>query len=259
MSLRTALADDQIVLHYQPQVEVLTGRVVAVEALARWEHPDKGLLPAGDFIPEAEATGLTGPLTERVLDLAIAQAAQWRREGWPVRVAVNLCAADLADPALTSKVFAALERHDVAPSALELEVTESSALRDLAQAAATLEELNSLGVDVAVDDYGAGYSTLAHVKGLPIRRLKLDRTLVTALAGEHTDQMIVRSTLQLARELGVGVVAEGVEDADTLLLLRDLGCDTAQGYGLCHPVPADRAREAAPAVEERLAGVLAAA
>lgn len=258
MSLHRALAENQIVLHYQPQVEVLTGKVIGVEALVRWEHPVLGLMFPGEFIPEAEASGLIGSLTARVLDLALGQAATWRADGWPVRVAVNLSAVDLADEALPETVLATLDRHGLPATALELEVTESAALEDPLLAAQSLTRLDTLGINVAVDDYGAGYSTLAYVKRLPVRRLKLDRSLITDLAHEHADQMIVRSTLQLARELGVGVVAEGVEDTATFRLLADLGCDTAQGFGLGRPMSAARVRQSTPALEERLADVLAA-
>lgn len=258
MSLTHALDHDQIVLHFQPQVEVLTGKVIGVEALVRWEHPVLGMMYPGEFIPDAEAEGLTGPLTARVLDLALKQAAAWAADDWPVKVAVNLSAVDLADEELPDTVVATLARHGLAATSLELEVTESAALEDPLLAARSLTRLDALGIDIAVDDYGAGYSTLAYVKRLPVRRLKLDRSLITDLAREHADQMIVRSTLQLARELGVGVVAEGVEDTATFRLLADLGCDTAQGFGLCRPTTAARVRKATTVLEGRLAGVLSA-
>lgn len=258
MSLHRALAENQIVLHYQPQVEVLTGKVIGVEALVRWEHPVLGLMYPGEFIPDAEAAGLIGPLTARVLDLALEQAAAWAADDWPMKVAVNLSAVDLADETLPDTVVATLARHGLAATSLELEVTETAALDDPLLAIDSLTALDALGIDIAVDDYGAGYSTLAYLKRLPARRLKLDRSLITDLAREHADQMIVRSTLQLARELGLGVVAEGVENTATLRLLRDLGCDTAQGFGLGRPMSSARVRQSAPVLEERLAGVLAA-
>lgn len=259
MSLERALAEDQIVLHYQPQVEVLTGRVIGVEALVRWEHPVLGLMLPGEFVPEAEATGMIQPLTMRVLDLALAQASAWAADGRPMRVAVNLSASDLGDDDLAARVMDALTRHGVSPRSLELELTESAALGDPLQAADVLQALDAAGVDIAVDDYGAGYSTLAYLKKLPVRRLKLDRSLIANVASEHADQMIVRSTLQLARELGLGVVAEGVEDLQTLRVLGDLGCDTAQGFGLSRPVSASRLRAAVTALEARLSADLAAA
>lgn len=255
MTLQHALDVDQLVVHYQPQVEVLTGRVTAVEALARWQHPTLGLLPPGRFVPQAEADGLIGALTARVLDVAAVQARSWRATGWPVRVAVNLSANDLTDATLVDTVTSTLERHGLPGTAIELEITETAALSDAHGAAATLAELDRLGVDTVLDDYGTGYSTLAYLKQFPVRRVKLDRSLVSDLAAEHTDQVIVRSTLQLARDLGLGVVAEGVEDVATFLLLRHLGCDTAQGFGLCRPTPANELGARVQALEARLAAV----
>lgn len=257
MSLQRALDDDQIVVHYQPQVEVLTGNVTGLEALVRWDHPRAGLLLPGSFIPDAEAAGLIGPLTVHVLDLALAQSTRWEAAGWRVRVAVNLSAGDMGDPRFVTGTTEALRRHGVDPTRLELEVTESAALADIDEAASVLGAVDALGIDVTIDDFGAGYSSLAYLKRLPVRRLKLDRSLISDLAAEPTGQVIVRSTLQLARELGLGVVGEGVEDDHTLLLLRDLQCDTAQGFGLCRPLPADRVQAACTELEGRLAGVLA--
>lgn len=258
MTLRNAIDRNEFVVHYQPQVEVLTGKVVSLEALVRWDHPRAGLLLPGSFIPDAEAAGLIGPLTVHVLDLALEQLVAWDADGWTARVAVNLSAGDLGDPRFVVGATETLRRHDVDPVRLELEVTESAALADLDEAARVLTELDALGIDIAIDDFGAGYSSLAYLKRLPVRRLKLDRSLVTDLAAEPTGQVIVRSTLQLARELGLGVVAEGVEDDDTLLLLRDLQCDTAQGFGLCRPLPAGGVRTACTDLEARLAAVLSA-
>ena len=216
-----------------------------------------GLLLPGEFIPEAEEAGLIGRLTLRVLDLAVAQAAAWAADGWPTRVAVNLSATDLSDMAFIGAVTSAIARHGLATSALEVEVTESAAFADPVLAVRILDELDQSGIDVAVDDYGSGFSSLAYLKRLPARRIKLDRTLVSDLTDEHVDQVIVRSTLQLARDLGLSVIAEGVEDDDTLLILRELGCDAAQGFGLCRPQPADTVRPAVARTEARLSQVLA--
>ena len=236
--LRRAIAGDELVLHYQPQLDYAAGRVTSVEALVRWEHPERGLVPPDEFIGLAEQTGLIGELTAWVLRAAIPQAAAWQAEGLPVAVSVNLSARNLRDPGLADLVAGLLGSAGLGPSRLLLEITESALMQDPTQALATLQSLRSLGLSVAVDDYGTGYSSLSYLKQLPLHELKIDRSFVRHLTKEADDLSIVRSTIGLAHELGLRVVAEGVEDDTTLQLLATLGCDLAQGYHLSRPIPA---------------------
>ena len=254
--LPAALAGDQIVLHYQPQVAVDTGQVVAVEALVRWQHPVHGLLPPAAFIPAAERTGLIRPVTLAVLDRALAHAARLHADGRPLAVSVNLSVRDLLDVGFPQEVERALLRHGVDRSCLELEVTETMAMVDPNLSLRVLHDLAELGVRLSVDDYGTGYSSLAYLQRLPVQRLKIDRSFVMGMVHDAASAAIVRSTIELARNLGLTVVAEGVEDDATLLALRDMGCAVAQGFGLGRPVPADRLPEVVEAIERRLPRVL---
>ena len=257
--LTAAIADGHIVLHYQPQVDLRTGRVRGVEALVRWQHPVHGLLPPDTFIPAAERTGLIRPLTLHVLDRALAQAAALEAEGRPTVVSVNLSVRDLLDTHFPDEVAHALARHGVDTSLLELEVTETMAMVDPNRSLEVLRGLADLGVALAVDDYGTGYSSLAYLQRLPVQRLKIDRSLVMDMLADAPSVAIVRSTIELARNLGLTVVAEGVENDATLLALRDLGCDVAQGFGIGRPVPADRLSALVDAIAGRVPGVVGAA
>ncbi len=237
--LRGAIAGGELALHYQPKVELATGRVRRVEALVRWRHPRRGLLPPDQFIPLAEQSGLMGPLTLWVLGEALRQCARWRRAGLALGVNVNLSMANLHDPALPEAVAGLLQAHGVAPADLRLEVTESAMAADMTRTIATLERLATLGVHIAVDDYGTGYSSLAYLKRLPVDELKIDKGFVRHLATDETDATIVRSTIGLGHNLGLRVVAEGVEDHATLELLRVMGADAVQGYYVSRPLPPD--------------------
>ncbi|MCV2395863.1 EAL domain-containing protein [Actinotalea sp. M2MS4P-6] len=250
--LKRALDDGDVVVHFQPQVEIATGRVIGAEALARWRHPARGLIPPADFIPAAERTGLIRLLTLVVLDRAVAQASRWQDEGRGLTVAVNLSVRNLLDAHLVDDVRASLDRHGLPASRLELEITETTAMVDPTRAAAVLGDLAELGVVLSVDDYGTGYGSLAYLQRLPVRRLKIDRSFVTGLLGDPASSAIVHSTVDLARHLGLSVVAEGVEDLDTLRALREMHCFAAQGFGLSRPVPAERLAEAIARIEEVL-------
>ena len=254
--LPAALAAGQVVVHFQPQVEVSTGRVRGVEALVRWQHPVHGLLPPAAFVPAAERTGLIRPLTRYVLDRALAQAAEWRAEGRDLAVSVNLSAHDLLDPETVARVGDVLGRHGLEPGSLELEITETMAMVDPERSLGVLRGLAHLGVVLSVDDYGTGYSSLAYLQRLPVQRLKIDRSFVMGVVEDGPSAAIVRSTIELARNLGMTVVAEGVEDDATLMVLRDMGCDAAQGFGLGRPVPAARVPELIGTVEARVPRVL---
>ncbi|WP_187365252.1 putative bifunctional diguanylate cyclase/phosphodiesterase [Cellulosimicrobium cellulans] len=237
--LPAAVAAGELVVHFQPFVSVAAGRVEGAEALVRWQHPEHGLLGPDAFVPAAERTGLIRPVTLHVLDVALAQCARWRARG-PATfgVSVNVSAHDLDDPRLVADVAAALDRHGLPPDALGLEVTETMAMRDAAQAGRTLRALADLGVRLAVDDYGVGYGSLDYLRRLPFTVLKVDRAFVAPAADDRVCAEILRSTVDLGHALGMYVVAEGVEDDRTLALLRGLGCDAAQGWALGRPGPA---------------------
>jgi len=241
--LQKALTNQELELHYQPEIDARTGRVIAVEALLRWHHPMRGLVSPAEFIPLAEQTGLIVPMGDWVLRAACAQAAAWRRGKLaPVRVAVNLSARQFEDADFVARVEDALEESGLEPTALELEITESMVARDATQAAKWLSDLRSLGIRVMVDDFGTGYSSLAHLKRFPIDGLKIDRSFVQNLPTDRHDASITRAVIAMAHELGLEVVAEGVEVQEQLAFLREHGCDLAQGYLFGAPMPADRLR-----------------
>jgi diguanylate cyclase (GGDEF)-like protein len=233
--LREAIARDELVLHYQPKVALGSGRIAGTEALVRWQHPRRGLLGPDEFVGLAEHTGLIGPLTAWVLSRALRDARRWWDAGLRMGVAVNLSVANLVDPDLPGLVAGLLAETRLPPRALELEITESVLMTEPGRALRTLSVLRSMGVGLAVDDYGTGHSSLAYLHRLPLDTLKIDRSFVAAMGREGG--VIVRSTVDLAHNLGLRVVAEGVEDPATAAALRDLGCDLAQGFHYARPVP----------------------
>jgi EAL domain-containing protein (putative c-di-GMP-specific phosphodiesterase class I) len=235
--LRTALNTGQVEVHVQPQARTDDGAVRSVEALVRWEHPDRGHISPDEFIPVAERSGLIGPLTTRVLDLSLAAVADWRRTGVDLGIAVNLSSRSLLDADLVDEVSRLLRRHGVPAERLTLEVTESSVMADPARATALLHELRDLGVRLSVDDFGTGYSSLSYLKRLPVHEVKIDRSFVTGLHDRRGDTAIVRAIVDLGGNLGLEVVAEGVEDRETWDLLAAMGCDIVQGWHLGRPMP----------------------
>jgi diguanylate cyclase (GGDEF)-like protein len=256
-ALRAALeTGDQLRLAYQPKVRLDTGDLAGVEALVRWQHPDLGLLPPEAFLTIAERSGLMGRLTLNVLDLALRQARTWVDEGLDTVVAVNLSASNLLDVALPSQVADLLTAHGVAAHQLRLEITEEVLMTDHARSLAVVDQLAALGVRVSIDDYGTGYSSLAYLQRLPVDELKLDRSFVTAAAGDARTAAIVESTIALGRRLGMVVVAEGVEDAATAELLRGWGCQLAQGFHYSPPLPAPSLRVWQQAWREHLVASL---
>jgi diguanylate cyclase (GGDEF)-like protein len=236
--LRKAIEDDQLEIHYQPKADLRTGRVIAVEALVRWHHPTYGLLKPDEFIPLAEHTGLIRPLTLEVIRGAVTQCASWRAEGIDVGVAVNLSARNLHDLALPEEVSEILTTAGLHPSRLRLEITESTIMADPIRAMEVVSRLHDLGTTLAIDDFGTGYSSLAYLKRLPVDELKIDKSFVLDMQSDENDAVIVRSTIDLARNLGLVVVAEGVETQASWDALASLGCDLAQGFFLSRPVPA---------------------
>jgi diguanylate cyclase (GGDEF)-like protein len=236
--MRAAMADGQFILAYQPKLDFHTGRIVAAEALLRWRHPERGMVPPGSFIPFAEQTGFIREITPWVLDAAIRQLAQWRTQGLEIAVSANLSTLDLLDPELPRRVKALLEFHAVPAAHLCLEITESALMDDPALALAHLNALAALGVKLSIDDYGVGQASLAYLKSLPVNELKLDRSFVAAIADSPRNGAIVQSTIMLSHALGLSVVAEGVETEEELEWLRANGCDVGQGYGISRPMMA---------------------
>ena len=235
--LHVALDRHELTVEYQPVVTV-AGVLVGAEALVRWDHPTRGRLSPEEFLQVAERYRLTPCIAERVLQVALADLRRWRRSGLDLRISVNVSASDLRDEALVDTVATALLRHDVPPSALTVELTETVMMREPAKAQAVMQALSELGVHLSVDDYGTGYSSLEYLLTLPIDEIKIDRTFAAQLLHEPRSVAIVRSTVDLTHALGMQLVAEGVEDARTLGILRDLGCDLVQGWHLGRPMPA---------------------
>ncbi|WP_268760513.1 putative bifunctional diguanylate cyclase/phosphodiesterase [Protofrankia coriariae] len=235
--LRSAIAGGQLVLHYQPKVDLRTGRTTAVEALVRWQHPAHGLVEPGRFVPFAEQSNLVKPLTRRVLMLALDQARSWWDAGRLLPVAVNVSARMLHDAELISTVRAELDRTGLPPRALELELTESAVMVNTRNAMSVITRLRGEGIRISVDDFGTGYSSLAYLRDLPVHDLKIDKSFVVNVAHRTKDFSIVRSIIDLAHNLDLRVVAEGIESSEVCSLLRDLGCDEGQGFYLGHPVP----------------------
>jgi diguanylate cyclase (GGDEF)-like protein len=233
--LRPALERKELVLHFQPQIAVETGAVTGAEALIRWQHPERGLLQPGAFVPYVERTGAIKELSEYVLAEATGQLRTWRDHGFEIGVAVNLTMFDLLDTKLPGKIADLLERSGVEPHRLELEITESLIMGDPQRVREVVERLKEIGVRLAIDDFGTGYSSLSYLKTLPIDVIKIDRSFVMAMGTNESDAAIVLSTIDLAHNLDLRVVAEGVEDAQALDQLGRYGCDYAQGYYISRP------------------------
>jgi predicted signal transduction protein with EAL and GGDEF domain len=236
--LRTAIEREQLLLHFQPKLDLGSGQLAGVEALVRWQHPERGLVPPDEFILLAEQTGLIKPLTQWVLAAGLRQCRAWREQGFDVPMAVNLSMRDLHDPRLPALLAALLDSSGIAPAWLCLEITESAAMADPDQTLQILARLRQLGVGLAIDDFGTGYSSLSYLKRLPVQELKIDRGFVREIARNEDDLAIVRATIELGHSMGLEVVAEGVEDEAGWRLLDTLGCDLAQGYYMSRPLPA---------------------
>jgi diguanylate cyclase (GGDEF)-like protein len=237
--LRKAIDGDELILHYQPKVSLKSGRCVGVEALARWNHPQRGCIPPDQFIQLAEQTGLIKSLSYWVLNTALKQAHDWQQSGLSVPIAVNLSMRDLQDPELPDTIAGLLKRWQVTPTSLQVEITENGLMAEPARALQTVTGLRALGLRIAIDDFGTGYSSLAYLKRLPVDELKIDRSFVRELCEDADDRAIVRSTVGLGHDLGLSIVAEGIEDAATWDLLQQIGCDIGQGYYIGRPVSAN--------------------
>jgi diguanylate cyclase (GGDEF)-like protein len=240
--LRAAIDQGNFVLHYQPQLDLRTSEILAVEALIRWPHPTLGLVPPLQFLPLAEEAGLMRPLTAWVLDEAIGQCAQWRVDGTELAVSVNISTSNLLENGFVELVEELLARHDLPAYDLVIEITETTIINDFAKSQRVIQRLRDMGIVVSIDDFGAGFTSLAYLSSLAVGELKLDRAFIVGLAnqGDGRDLELVRATINLGHEMGLRVVAEGIEDLETLDLLSDLGCDLAQGYYISRPTPADK-------------------
>ena len=236
--LRHAIEHDELSLYYQPKLDLVTGQVRRAEALVRWIHPERGFVSPGEFVPFAEQTGAIKQLTRWVLARGIRQVADWRAAGLDIAVSINVSTRDLMSPDLTEYVSDQLARQGTPPDRVCLEITESGFMEDPTHALATLERLHGLGLMLSVDDFGTGYSSLAYLKKLPVSELKIDQSFVRDMVTNEDDATIVRSTIELGHNMGLEVTAEGVEDGAGLEMLRDLGCDQAQGYFIAKPMPA---------------------
>ena len=238
--LRRAIATGELRLYYQPKIELTSRAVRSVEALVRWQHPSRGMIPPDQFIPLAEQTGLIGPLSRWVLEEAARQCREWLRAGYKLSVAINLSACNLRDAMLPKTIAGLLERYAIPPKLLCIELTESAIMTDTRRSLDILAQIFALGVHISIDDFGTGYSSLAYLKQLPIDELKIDCSFVRQMTTNKADATIVRSTINLAHSFGLRVVAEGVEDLATLELLSAFHCDLAQGYYLSRPLPVEQ-------------------
>ncbi|MDN5781517.1 MAG: EAL domain-containing protein [Luteimonas sp.] len=240
--LRRARERDELQLVFQPKIDLVRNRVAHVEALLRWKHAELGAIPPDEFIPLAERSGLIHEITHFVVDEGLRQAAAWRGAGIEVGLAVNLSALDIVDAKLPDMIESLLRRHAFPPTELILEITESTVMRDIKAALANMRKLRAMGIKLSIDDFGTGHSSLAQLKSLPVDEIKIDRSFVMALDHSPQDTVIVRSAIEIGHNMGLSVIAEGVEQASSLRILRALKCDMVQGYLFSHPVDAEQFR-----------------
>jgi len=236
--LRQAIEQRQLLVYYQPKVEIKSRKVVELEALVRWPHPEHGLLPPDEFIPMAERTGLIKPLTFLVADEALKQLAAWTRDGYDLKVTINVSARVLLDPGFPDTLIGLLAAYRIEPGRLMLEITETTIMVDQERAMEVLQRLKEVKVRLSIDDFGTGYSSLAYLKQLPVHELKIDKSFVMNMDHNHDDAVIVKIIIELGHQLGLEITAEGVESESILSQLDVLGCDIAQGYLISKPLPA---------------------
>ena len=237
--LRHAVEHDELVLFYQPKVGLTNGTLSNVEALARWQHPERGMVPPGEFIPFAEKTGYIREITCWAIEAALKQRLKWQKDGLPLTISVNVSARDLMKTDFPEMIAGLLARYGASPNWLTLEITESAIMTDPQRALNVLERLHGMGLRLSVDDFGIGYSSLAYLKKLPVSELKIDMSFIRNMDNDKDDETIVRSTVDLGHNMGLKVVAEGVETEAIWNMLREMGCDVAQGYYLSRPLAAD--------------------
>jgi EAL domain-containing protein (putative c-di-GMP-specific phosphodiesterase class I) len=245
-SLRRAVERNEFRAYYQPVVALATGRLAGFEALIRWQHPERGLVPPIEFIPIAEETGLIHPIGRWILREACLQMAAWNKEVRPVdrlSMSVNLSGRQLAEPDLVTRVVRILEETGVDPDQLKLEITESAIMADAETATERLAQLRALGIGLSIDDFGTGYSSLSYLHRLPLTALKIDKTFVWAMGASVRETQICHGIVTLAHNLGLGVIAEGIETPEQRQRLRELRCEYGQGFYFAKPLPAERATE----------------
>ena len=236
--LRRAVNEGQLELYFQPKIALADAQPVGMEALVRWRHPVRGMLAPEAFLPLAEQSHLMRDLTRYVMDTALDQASSWWRAGLQVQVAVNVSAGDLFDPALADLIAAGLRRHSIPPSALLLEITERVLMSEPAHAARCVDTLARMGIQLSLDDFGTAYSSLVRLKRLPVSEIKIDSSFIGRMPHSPDDEVIVQSLIDLVRALAIRSVAEGVETADVAAVLREMGCDAAQGWFVSGPMDA---------------------
>jgi len=237
--LKEALDSKQLKLHYQPKVDLRTGAILHVEALMRWHHPSLGDIPPNKFIPRAERSTLIDRVTEFAIDEALRQVVRWKKVGISMKVAVNISAQNLAQPNFVYQVTTLLDRHELDGSSLELELTENSLMQNVSNAIDVLTKLTKLGIVISIDDFGTGYSSLQYLQKLPVSIIKIDKSFVLNLANDAGCRYIVDAAVNLAHKIDMLVVAEGVEDQASLNILKESGCDFAQGFFISRPVSAN--------------------
>ena len=241
--LQAAIEENQFILHYQPKIDLASNRICGVEALIRWQHPTEGLVFPDIFIPVLEQNGLIKPLTRIVLKMALQQLTEWQQQGRVLPIAINISAINLQDPSFPDQVLEIMRNFNVQPTLLEMEITETALMQSPLQAIETVKKLCDIGIVISIDDFGTGYSSMAYLKKLVVAKIKVDKSFVIDMIKNENDNIIVRSTIDLAHNLGLTVVAEGVETAEALERLRSLGCDTVQGYHMGRPVSVDKLNE----------------
>jgi len=241
--LKHAVQNGLLKLFYQPKILIETGEVYGVEALLRWNHSEHGFIPPDSFIPMAEQTGLIHPLTRWVLKTAIEQVRQWHSKGIMLNVAINLSAQSLRAPGMVESIMTVLNEAGVEPKYLTLELTETAVMSDPKRALEILSLLDDMGVRLSIDDFGTGYSSLSYLKRLPVDEIKIDRSFVMEMDKDNNDEVIVHSTIELAHNMGLKVIAEGIETEQSWLTLKTLGCDVGQGYFMCRPIDAQSFNE----------------
>ena len=237
--LKDAIFNKQLILHYQPQIDIKNGNLLGVEALVRWQHPEHGLIYPNLFIPLAEKNDLIGDLTAQVIMLAVEQSLSWKAQDLMVQVSVNISAENITSLSLPEQLSSMLKNHKLDPSMLTLEVTESALMGELVTSLDILTRLRMKGIELSIDDFGTGYSSLSQLYRVPFTELKIDQSFVMNMAKNNEARGIVKTCIRLGHELNMHVVAEGVEDKETLTLLKEMECDIAQGYYIAKPMPAD--------------------